>query len=206
MKLTIVVSIFVAMPYILYQFWGFIAPGLYGHEKRMMLPLLASSTFLFYLGALFAYFIVFPIVFGFFTRVAPHGVAIMTDISKYLDFVLKLFFAFGLAFEVPVVTVVLVWAGITTPDTLKEKRPYIIVGVFVLAMLLTPPDVMSQTLLAVPMLILFEAGLYFSRKVYNRKEAEESSDTDYQDAEEDDLEKEFSKAEAEEDNLNKGDK
>lgn len=213
-KLTLVLSIFLAMPFMLFQFWGFIAPGLYKHEKRMMFPLLASSTALFYLGALFAYFAVFPIVFGFFTSVAPQGVAVMTDISKYLDFVLKLFFAFGLAFEVPIATVVLVWAGITTPDNLRRKRPYIIVAVFVLAMLLTPPDVISQTLLAIPMLLLFEAGLYFSKYVTpseRAREREESADQDEDTPSSDkktnasDLDDEFAQAEADEQKLNQQD-
>ncbi len=175
-KLTLVMSVFLAMPFILYQFWGFVAPGLYRREKRMMFPLIASSAALFYLGAAFAYFAVFPLVFGFFTSVAPDGVAIMTDISKYLDFVLKLFFAFGLAFEVPIVTIVLVWAGISSPDSLRKKRPYIIVGVFVFAMLLTPPDAISQTMLAVPMLLLFEAGLYFSKYFYNPPDEDSAAD------------------------------
>ena len=174
-KLTLVLSIFLAMPMVLYQIWGFIAPGLYKHEKKMVFPLMASSTALFYFGGVFAYFIVFPLVFGFFTSVAPDGVAIMTDISKYLDFVLKMFFAFGLAFEIPIVVILIVWAGISTPKKLAEKRPYIVVGVFVFAMLLTPPDAISQTLLAVPMLLLFELGLFFSKR-FERKEDEEELD------------------------------
>lgn len=209
-KLTMVLSIFLAMPFLLFQFWGFVAPGLYRHEKRMMFPLLASSTALFYMGALFAYFVVFPIVFGFFTSVAPDGVAIMTDISKYLDFVLKLFFAFGLAFEVPIATIVLVWAGITTPDSLRKKRPYIIVSVFVFAMLLTPPDVISQTLLAIPMLLLFEAGLYFSKYVQRSRDNDEDDDEygDYHDsnARSDDMDQEFAQAEADEAKLNESGK
>lgn len=176
-KLTLVFSIFLAMPFILYQAWGFIAPGLYQHERRMMFPLLASSTLLFYLGALFAYYVVFPIVFKFFTSAAPEGVTVMTDISEYLDFVLKMFFAFGMAFEVPIATIVLVWMGITTPKTLAEKRPYIIVGAFVVGMLLTPPDAISQTLLAVPVILLFEIGLFFS-KAFVRKPDEESSEVE----------------------------
>ena len=164
-KLSLVLSIFVAMPFILYQVWGFIAPGLYRNERKLVLPLVASSTVLYYLGMAFAYFVVFPLIFGFFVSVAPEGVAVMTDISKYLDFVLKLFFAFGLAFEVPVATVLLVLSGMTTPDALVEKRPYIIVGVFVIAMLLTPPDVISQTMLALPVWFLFELGIIASRMV-----------------------------------------
>jgi sec-independent protein translocase protein TatC len=162
-KLTLVAAIFLAMPVILYQAWSFIAPGMYRHEKRLAIPLLASSVLLFYAGAAFAYFIVFPIIFGFFTSVAPEGVAIMTDINSYLDFVLKLFFAFGLAFEIPIAVILLIWAGITTPEALAAKRRYVIVGCFVIGMLLTPPDVFSQTLLAVPMWMLFELGIYFGR-------------------------------------------
>ena len=169
-KLALVAAILVAMPYILYQFWAFVAPGLYRHEKRLAFPLMVTSSLLFYLGMAFAYFVVFPLMFAFFQAVAPQGVEIMTDISSYLDFVLKIFFAFGLAFEVPIATVVLVWTGFTTPEALAQKRPYIIVGVFVLGMLLTPPDMISQTLLALPVWGLFELGVLFS-KAYVRREA-----------------------------------
>jgi len=162
-KLSLIAAIFLSMPYLLYQLWGFVAPGLYRHERRMALPLLASSVVLFYLGAAFAYFVVFPLVFRFFTSVTPEGVAVMTDISEYLDFVLTLFFAFGLAFEIPIATIILVWMGMTTPEQLAAKRPYVIVGAFVIGMLLTPPDVISQTLLALPMWLLFEGGVLFSR-------------------------------------------
>ncbi|MFV0597933.1 twin-arginine translocase subunit TatC [Shewanella sp.] len=162
-KLTLVLSFFVAVPYVLYQIWSFVAPGLYKHEKRLVMPLLFSSTVLFYLGIAFAYYIVFPVVFGFFANTAPEGVQVATDISSYLDFVLKLFFAFGLSFEIPVAVVLLCWAGVTTPEDLKQKRPYIVVGAFVVGMLLTPPDVISQTMLAVPMLLLFEGGLFAAR-------------------------------------------
>jgi len=161
-KLTLFLAVFLAIPYILYQLWSFVAPGLYRHERRLVVPLLVSSTTLFYAGAAFAYFVVFPLVFAFFTAAAPEGVSVMTDISRYLDFVLTLFFAFGAAFEVPVVTVLLVMTGMTTQAALREKRPYVIVGAFVLGMLLTPPDVISQTLLAVPVWLLFEVGLYAS--------------------------------------------
>lgn len=167
-KLTLVVAIFVAMPYLLYQFWGFVAPGLYTHEKRLAVPLVSSSIALFYLGMLFAYYAVFPLVFGFFAAVTPEGVAQMPDIAFYLEFVLKLFFAFGIAFEIPIATILLVAIGATTPAALKRKRPYVIVGVFVAGMLLTPPDVISQTLLALPMWLLFEAGIFFSRFVKPR--------------------------------------
>ena len=161
-KLSLVLSIFVAMPYILHQLWSFVAPGLYKNEKRLAMPLLISSVLLFYTGIAFAFFIVFPLVFGFFTSVAPDGVTVMTDINRYLDFVLKLFFAFGLAFEIPIATVLLVWTGASNVKSLRTKRPYVIVGCFFMGMLLTPPDVISQLLLALPMWVLFEAGILFS--------------------------------------------
>ncbi len=164
-KLTLYVSILVAMPVILHQIWAFIAPGLYRNEKRLAIPLLISSVLLFYLGAAFAYFVVFPLIFTFFTGIAPEGVAIATDIGRYLDFVMKLFVAFGLAFELPIAIVLMVSAGVTTIESLREKRPYIIVGCFVVGMLLTPPDILSQTLLALPMWVLFELGLFFARWV-----------------------------------------
>ncbi|MDD5412876.1 MAG: twin-arginine translocase subunit TatC [Methylobacter sp.] len=162
-KLALVVSIFISVPFILYQFWAFVAPGLYKRERRMILPLLIASTILFYMGAAFAYFVVFPLVFGFLTAAAPEGVAVMTDIAKYLDFVLALFFAFGTCFEVPIFTIVLVWTGLVTPADLADKRPYVIVGAFIIGAVLTPPDAISQTLLAVPMWMLFELGLLCSR-------------------------------------------
>ncbi len=170
-KLVLVLSIFLAVPVILYQLWAFVAPGLYQNERRLVVPLLISSTALFYAGMAFAYFVVFPLVFGFLTRVAPEGVAMMTDISKYLDFVLTLFFAFGVAFEVPIATLLLVLAGATTPESLAQKRPYIIVAAFVTGMFLTPPDIISQTLLALPMWLLFELGLILSRMVIRNREA-----------------------------------
>jgi sec-independent protein translocase protein TatC len=177
----------VAMPYLLYQLWAFVAPGLYEHEKRLTIPLLISSSILFYLGILFAYFAVFPLIFAFFTSTAPAGVLVMTDISAYLSFVLKLFFAFGLAFEVPVATVLLVRMGITTPDKLAAKRPYIIVGAFVVGMLMTPPDMFSQVMLAVPVWLLFEAGLYFSRSIKPRTKPEPHDE----DPEDEAMEREF---------------
>jgi sec-independent protein translocase protein TatC len=152
-KLTIVLSIFLAMPHILYQMWSFIAPGLYKNEKKLIAPLMLGSTLLFYSGIAFAYFIVFPVVFAFFTSVAPEGVVIATDISSYLDFVLKLFFAFGAAFEIPIAIILLCWSGVTSPNSLRQKRPYVVVGAFVLGMLLTPPDIISQSMLAIPMLL-----------------------------------------------------
>ncbi len=167
-KLTIVLSLFITMPFILHQIWGFIAPGLYRHEKRIGIPLLAASIVLFYLGVCFAYFVVFPLMFSFFTSVGPDSVTVMTDINRYLDFVLKLFFAFGVAFEVPVVTILLVWSGISSVESLSKKRPYVIVGCFVIGMLLTPPDIISQSLLAIPMWLLFESGIVFSRLIGKR--------------------------------------
>ncbi|WP_421299158.1 twin-arginine translocase subunit TatC [Aeromonas veronii] len=174
-KLTLVVSFFVAIPYLLYQAWAFIAPGLYQYERRLIMPLVVSSALLFYAGMAFAYYVVFPLVFGFFTSTAPAGVTVATDIASYLDFVLTLFFAFGVAFEIPVATILLCWTGVTTPQNLKEKRPYVIVGVFVVGMLLTPPDVFSQTLLAIPMWALWEIGLFFAR-FYVKKEDEEQQE------------------------------
>jgi sec-independent protein translocase protein TatC len=165
-KLCLVLAIFLSMPVALYQLWGFVAPGLYKNERKLIFPLMVTSTFLFYLGMAFAYYVVFPLMFAFFNATVPDGVEIMTDISKYLDFVLKIFFAFGIAFEVPIATILVVWAGFTTPNALAQKRPYVIVGAFVLGMLLTPPDAISQTLLAIPVWILFELGVFFSRKYF----------------------------------------
>ncbi len=175
-KLTLLSSVFLAIPFILYQFWAFIAPALYKNERSLVLPLVVSSALLFYLGVAFAYFIVFPLIFAFLTSVAPEGVAVMTDISHYLDFVIALFFAFGFAFEVPIATILVVWTGVVTPDELLKKRPYIIVGAFVIGMFLTPPDVISQTLLALPMWILFEIGVFFSRSFVRDREDEESDE------------------------------
>ncbi|KPZ55357.1 MULTISPECIES: twin-arginine translocase subunit TatC [Pseudoalteromonas] len=174
-KLTLFVALFGAIPWILHQIWGFIAPGLYQHEKRMLMPILASSILLFYGGIAFCYFIVLPIILGFFTSVGPQMMTLAPDISSYLGFVLKLFFAFGVAFEIPVAIMLLCWSGATTTQSLKQKRPYIVVGVFVVAMFLTPPDVLSQTLLALPMLLLFELGLILA-KFYSAKEQQESEE------------------------------
>jgi sec-independent protein translocase protein TatC len=177
-KLTLFASVLLAIPYILYQLWSFIAPGLYKHEKSLALPLLVSSVLLFYAGLAFAYFVVFPLIFGFFTSIGPENVAIMTDISKYLDFVLKIFFAFGIAFEIPIATILMIHAGVITPDGIAQKRPYVVVGCFVLGMLLTPPDMISQTLLAVPMWLLFEVGVMFGRLVHKRDKAREVEPTE----------------------------
>lgn len=168
-KLVMLLAVVITIPWILYQLWAFIAPGLYKHEKKLVLPLLVSSSVLFYLGMLFAYYIVFPLVFGFFTKVTPDGVEVMTDISRYLDFVTKLFIAFGAAFEVPVLTFVLVMTGVTTVEKLSNARSYVIVAAFIVGMLLTPPDVISQVLLAIPVWLLFELGLLMSKFVQNRK-------------------------------------
>ncbi|MEH6577235.1 MAG: twin-arginine translocase subunit TatC [Amphritea sp.] len=177
-KLALVASIFAAMPIILHQIWGFVAPGLYKHEKRFAVPLLASSIMLFYAGIAFAYFVVFPIIFGFFTSVGPENVAVMTDIRSYLNFVLKLFFAFGVVFEIPIATLLLVWTGISDVQSLRAKRAYVIVGCFVMGMLLTPPDVISQTLLAFPMWLLFELGIILAVIVGKKKaEADEFHET-----------------------------
>lgn len=162
-KLAFIVAIFAAMPYLLFQIWAFVAPGLYKQEKRLFAPLLFTSVVLFYGGIAFAYFVVFPIFFLFMTSVVPAGVVMMTDISEYLDFVLTLFFAFGLAFEVPIAIVLMVWAGFTTPAALADKRQYVLLGCFVIGMFLTPPDVFSQTLLALPMYLLYEVGIVMSR-------------------------------------------
>ncbi|MBR0573005.1 MULTISPECIES: twin-arginine translocase subunit TatC [Pasteurellaceae] len=167
-KLTLVVAVFLSVPYILYQIWAFVAPALYKHEKRLVYPLLVSSTLLFYVGVAFAYYVVFPLVFGFLTSTTPEGVTMATDIASYLDFILTIFLAFGVCFEVPVAIILLCWAGVTTVKDLKAKRPYIIVIAFVIGMLLTPPDMFSQTLLAIPMVLLFEVGLIFSQ-FYEKK-------------------------------------
>lgn len=173
-KLTLFVSLFAAVPFILHQVWGFIAPGLYKHEKRMLIPILLSSVLLFYGGIAFCYFVVMPIILGFFTSVGPEMMTLSPDISSYLGFILKLFFAFGIAFEIPVAIMLICWSGMTTPASLKEKRPYVVVGAFVIAMFLTPPDVLSQTLLAFPMLLLFELGLILA-KFYSAKPKQQES-------------------------------
>ncbi|KHF25682.1 twin-arginine translocase subunit TatC [Solemya velum gill symbiont] len=190
MKLSLVAAIFLTIPFTLYQFWAFIAPGLYKHERKMVIPLVVSSTLLFYLGVAFAFYVVFPLVFAFLTGTAPEGVAVMTDMGRYLDFILTLFFAFGLAFEVPIAVIILIWTGATTREKLSRGRPYVIVGAFVLGMLLTPPDVISQTLLALPMWVLFEFGLIASSFFVRKKrddEEEESDDDNEPDSESDDV-------------------
>jgi sec-independent protein translocase protein TatC len=180
-KLVLLLAVLLAVPYLLHQIWAFVAPGLYSHEKRLAGPLLVSSVTLFYCGIAFAYFVVFPLLFAFFITVAPEGVAVMTDIGQFLDFVIAIFFAFGIAFEVPVATFLLVLAGATTPQQLAKKRPYIIVAVFVIGMLLTPPDVISQSLLAVPMWGLFEIGLLMSRLFIKSREASDEHGDEIED-------------------------
>lgn len=186
-KLVLMLSVFLAMPVILYQFWAFVAPGLYKNEKRIAGPLLVSSILLFYAGMAFAYYIVFPLVFGFFTSIGPEMVSISTDIGRYLDFVLALFFGFGLAFEVPIATIILVAIGFTTPDKLAQKRPYIIVSAFIFGMLLTPPDVISQVLLAIPIWVLFEAGVIASRIIFKDRLLEAEDNPDDDDDDDDDI-------------------
>jgi len=172
-KLTFFVALFIAMPVVLYQLWAFVAPGLYKKEKHFAFPLLASSILLFYLGIAFAYFVVFPLMFGFFTAVAPEGVEVMTDISHFLSFITMIVLAFGLAFEVPVATVLLVWTGLTSVKKLGKARPYVFLGAFVVGMFLTPPDIISQTLLAVPVYLLFECGIIMARIFSKKAEADE---------------------------------
>jgi len=182
-KLVLMLSVFLAMPVILHQCWSFVAPGLYANEKRLAGPLLVSSILLFYAGVAFAYYAVFPLVFGFFTSVGPEIVNISTDIGRYLDFVLALFFGCGLAFEVPIAVIILVAIGFTTPKKLAEKRPYLIVGAFICGMLLTPPDIISQVLLALPMWVLFEAGLIASKIIFSDRNFDEDDDEDDDDDE-----------------------
>lgn len=174
-KLTAYVALFAAMPVVLYQVWAFVAPGLYKKEKHFAMPLLGSSIVLFYLGVAFAYYLVFPLIFKFFTGIAPVGVEVQTDIAKYLDFITTIIFAFGLAFEVPIATVLVVWTGLTTPRKLSKARPYVFLGAFVVGMFLTPPDVISQTLLAVPVYLLFELGILMSRIFAIREEDPEEA-------------------------------
>lgn len=169
-KTAFFVALFAAMPVVIYQAWAFVAPGLYKREKKVALPLVLSSIFLFYAGAAFAYFVVFPLMFSFFAAATPEGVAMMTDIGEYLDFVVVLFFVFGLAFEVPIAILMLVGAGIVSPQSLGSKRPYILLGAFTLGMLVTPPDMISQTLLAVPMYLLYEIGILMARFMIRKRE------------------------------------
>lgn len=176
-KLTLVVAVFIAIPFVLHQAWAFVAPGLYENEKILAVPLLISSVALFYGGAAFAYYVVFPLLFNFFVHAGPQNVAVMTDINQYLNFVLKLFFAFGVAFEIPIATFLLIWTGATSVESLSKKRPYVVLGCFVIGMLMTPPDVISQSLLAVPMWLLYEIGILFGR-IVRRKPKTDTTDDD----------------------------
>ena len=171
-KLSFFIAAFIAMPWILYQLWAFVAPGLYRHEKRFAVPLLVSAILLFYVGVLFAYFFVFPVMFSFFASTTPKGVSMMTDINSYLDFVLVMFFAFGAAFEVPVAVVLLVITGIVKLEKLRENRGYVLLGIFIFAAMLTPPDAVSQSILAVPMYLLYEGGLLMARVLQRMKSAD----------------------------------
>jgi len=186
-KLALLAAVVTCVPFILYQLWAFVAPGLYKHEKRLVFPLLLSSTLLFYAGMAFAYFIVFPNVFAFLVGSAPKGVTVMTDIKAYLDFAITIFLAFGFSFEVPVAVVLLARMGIVSPDSLASKRPYVFLGCFIVGAVLTPPDVLSQTFLALPMYLLFEIGLFFARRV-TRGETAEDEPRELNDAE---MEREF---------------
>lgn len=177
-KLAIMAAVFIAMPYILYQVWAFVAPGLYRREKRFALPLLLTSIVLFYVGVAFAYFIVFPVAFTFFSAAAPEGVLMMTDINSYLDFVLLLFFAFGVAFEIPIATVLLAITGLVRPESLAANRGYVLLGIFIVAAFITPPDAISQCIMAIPMYFLYEGGIVASRLMLRarlKREAEESA-------------------------------
>ena len=191
MKVALLVAFLLALPYVLFQVWAFVAPGLYAHEKKLILPLTVVSALLFFVGMAFAYFIVFPTVFKFMAAMAPQGVAWMTDIEKYLSFVLTTFIAFGVTFEVPVIVIVLVRIDVVSVDKLKEVRPYVIVGAFVIAAIFTPPDVVSQFLLAVPLCLLYELGIVLGRFV--QKSAGESDYVPPSDAE---MERELDRAEA----------
>ena len=172
LKLTIIVALFIAMPYVLYQVWAFVAPGLYRHERRFAMPLAVSSVLLFYAGVAFAYYVVFPLMFQFLASTTPVGVKMMTDISNYLDFVLLLFFAFGVAFEMPVAVVLLVATGLVKVEALTRNRGYVILGIFIIAAFLTPPDAVSQSFMAVPMYLLYELGIVFARFAQRRRAVE----------------------------------
>lgn len=176
-KLTFYIALFIAMPIVLYQTWAFVAPGLYKKERRFAMPLLASSILLFYAGIAFAYFVVFPLIFGFMTAIAPDGVEVMTDVTSYLDFIMMLVLAFGLAFEVPIAAVLIVWTGLTTTEKLAKARPYVFLGAFIVGMFLTPPDVISQTLLAVPVYLLYELGIIMARLFTSKPEEAEAITT-----------------------------
>ncbi|KAA0443916.1 MAG: twin-arginine translocase subunit TatC [Candidatus Thioglobus sp.] len=199
LKMALILAVYLAMPYLLYQLWSFVAPALYAHEKRLIMPLVVSSTILFYAGLLFSFYIVFPLIFAFLSSIGPSVVDFTPDIQYYLDFILKVSFAFGIAFEVPIATILIIMLKMTTVEKLKKNRPYVIIGAFVLGMLLTPPDIISQTLIAVPMWILFETGLIFAplfqkQSATNDAENEAENDAENEGEEDDD---ELDKIEAE---------
>jgi len=177
-KLTLAVAVVITIPFLLYQLWAFVAPGLYRHEQQLVMPLLVSSTLLFYGGMAFAYFVVFPMAFGFFVHALPPGVTMMTDIRSYLDFVFSMFFAFGISFEVPVAVILLARMGVVDPYMLSQKRPYVILWAFIVAAVITPPDIFSQFFLAVPMILLFEVGLFFARRIKRAANAAENGGKD----------------------------
>jgi len=210
LKLALIGAFFISIPFILYQAWGFIAPGLYKNERKLAVPLLISSILLFYMGMAFAYSVVFPLVFQFTTAFIPEGIEYKPDIADYLNFSLKMFFAFGVAFEVPIATIILIAAGITDPDKLAQKRPYVIVGAFVLGMLLTPPDIVSQVMLALPMWFLFEMGIIAARfmlkdRIARMKKEKEGYDEEVAAETDDELDEEFDRAIMEEEEINKKD-
>ena len=205
-KLVMLLSVVLTIPWILYQLWAFVAPGLYKHERKFVLPLMISSSALFYLGMVFAYYVVFPLVFGFFTKVTPDGVEVMTDISRYLDFVTKMFIAFGAAFEVPVLTFILIMTGVTTVEALSNARSYVIVGAFVIGMLLTPPDVISQILLAIPVWLLFELGLLMSRLAQKQPAKADSNGSRFRAMTDEEMDLELDEIELLENNDNTSDK
>lgn len=176
LKLALLAGLFLAMPFVLYQVWAFVAPGLYRHEKRFAVPLVVSSIVLFYAGVAFAYFVVFPLMFAFLTSAAPLGVQVMTDMSNYLDFVLLLFFAFGIAFEIPVATVLLAATGLVKIETMTKNRGYVVLGIFVVAAFLTPPDAVSQSFMAVPMYILYEGGIIMARLLLKNRLARQRAE------------------------------
>jgi sec-independent protein translocase protein TatC len=210
LKMSLILAVYIAMPYLLYQIWIFAAPALYRHEKKLILPLVVSSTVLFYTGLLFSFYIVFPVIFDFLSSVGPSSVDFAPDIQYYLDFIIKVSFAFGVAFEVPIATILLIMFGVTTAERLKKNRAYIIIGSFVLGMILTPPDIISQFLIAIPMWLLFEAGLIcsslFKVRITNTNLDSEKNKTkgnDWNDEEHNDM---MDKVESEMNNKNKSEK
>ena len=210
LKMALIMAVYIAMPYLLYQIWKFIAPALYKREKQMVMPLVISSTILFYAGLLFSFYVVFPVIFGFLSDIGPSTVDFTPDIQYYLDFVLKVSFAFGVAFEVPIATILLIMFGATTIENLKKNRPYVVIGAFILGMLLTPPDIISQTLIAIPMWLLFEAGLIFSAffkvRINNKTPTSDDNKTKANDWTDDEHNAMMDKIESEMNNKNDSDK